>query len=139
MIEGNDKDDSCVLIRQGAHHVIVRGLVLKDCKRYGVLIQRQGGDTPSDAQTHDIVIEDIASDMARSGGPTYNFVARNNLWPASRVTPQDGPFDLGREGQVERIPNFNDRDPRPQAGAQRAGAPSMRSGAEAYIAAPSAD
>ena len=58
VIEGNDKDDSCVLIRQGAHHVIVRGLVLKDCKRYGVLIQRQGGDTPSDAQTHDIVIED---------------------------------------------------------------------------------
>jgi hypothetical protein len=358
VIEGNDKDDSCVLIRQGAHHVIVRGLVLKGCKRYGVLIQRQGGDTPSDAQTHDIVIEDneitgwggfenvrkdarladndgavhcaynretddarrpdriivqgnrmrdprhganpwrstahghkhpygplglafdrcgrnhviryneiqsrngnffldgigggdnfstagfpwadadiygnrvsevyddaieaeganrnvriwgnhfrrvyvaignaatvtgplyvwrnVASDMARmyqpegnphrdhrgpfikagskqpdlnggrayyfhntapdagagiarSGGPTYNFVARNNLWPASRVTPQDGPFDLGREGRVERIPNFNDRDPRPQAGAQRAGAPPMRSGAEAYIAARSAD
>lgn len=358
VIEGNDKDESCVLIRQGVHHVIVRGLVLKDCKRYGVLIQRQGGDTPSAAQTHDLVIEDneitgwggfgnlkkdagladsdaavhcayyretddarrpdriivqgnrmrdprhganpwrstthghkhpfgplgvmfdrcgsnhviryneiqsrngnffkdgiggadnfstagfpwadadiygnrvsevyddgieaeganrnvriwgnhlrrvyvaignaatatgplyvwrnVATDMARmfqpegsprrdnrgpfikagskqpevnggrayyfhntapeagagiarSGGPAYNFVARNNLWPASRVNPQDGPFDLGREGRVERIPNFNDRDSRPQAGAQRAGAPPMRSGAEAYIAARSAD
>jgi hypothetical protein len=82
---------------------------------------------------------DAGAGIARSGGPTYNFVARNNLWPASRVTPQDGPFDLGREGRVERIPNFNDRDPRPQAGAQRAGAPPMRSGAEAYIAARSAD
>ncbi|HYI86117.1 MAG TPA: hypothetical protein VEX61_03390, partial [Burkholderiales bacterium] len=82
---------------------------------------------------------DAGAGIARSGGPTYNFVARNNLWPASRVTPQDGPFDLGREDRVERIPNFNDRDPRPQAGAQRAGAPPMRSGAEAYIAGRSAD
>ena len=56
VIEGNDEDESCVLVRQGAHHVIVRGLVLKGCKRYGVLIQRQGGEG-SDEQTRDIVIE----------------------------------------------------------------------------------
>lgn len=358
VIEGNDKDDSCVLVKQGAHHVIVRGLALRNCKRYGVLIQRQGGETPSNAQTTDVVIEDneitgwggfenlkkdsrladsdgavhcsyyretddalrpdriivqgnrmrdprhganpwkssahghqhpygplgvmfdrcgrnhviryneiqskngnhfkdgiagadnfsaagfpwadsdlygnrisqvyddgieaeganrnvriwgnqfrrvyvaianaatatgplyvwrnVAKDMARmyqpegnprrdqrgpfikagskqpqvnggrayyfhntgpeagagiarSGGAAYNFVVRNNLWPASRVRPEDGPFDLGKEGRVERIPNFNDRDPRPQAGAQQAGAPPMRSGAEAYIAGRSAD
>jgi hypothetical protein len=358
VIDGNDQDDSCVLIRQGAHHVIVRGLVLKDCKHHGVLIQRQGGDTPSDAQTHDIVIEDneitgwggfetlkkgsrladsdaaihcnyyretddakrpdrivvqgnrlrdprhganpwrssahgrkhpygplgvmfnrcgrnhviryneiqsrngnhykdgiggadnfsragfpwadadiygnrisevyddgiaaeganrnvriwdnhlrrvyvaianavtatgplyvwrnVATEMAgmyqpeggprrdnrgpfikagskdpelnggrayyfhntapdagagiaRSGGPAYNFVARNNAWPRSRVKPEDGPYDLGREGRVERIPNFNDREPRPEAGARRSGAPPMRSGAEAHIAGRSAD
>ncbi len=44
--------ESCVLVRQGTHHVVVRGLVLRDCKRYGVLIEREGG-----AQSHDIVIE----------------------------------------------------------------------------------
>ena len=357
VIEGNDTDDSCVLVRQGAHHVIVRGLVLKDCKRYGVLIQRQGGEVPSELQTTDVVIEDneisgwggfenlkkdsrladsdgaihcnyyretedakrpdriiiqgnrmrdprhganpwqstahghkhpygplgvmfdrcgrnhviryneiqsrngnhfkdgiggadnfstagfpwadadiygnrisevyddgieaeganrnvriwgnqlrrvyvaianaatsvgplyvwrnVATDMgrmyqpeghprrdergpfikagskqpevnggrayyfhntapeagagiARSGGPTYNFVARNNLWPASRVRPEDGPFDL-KDGRGERIPNFNDRYPRPEAGAQQSGVPPMRFGAEAYIAGRSAD
>jgi hypothetical protein len=360
VIEGNDTDDSCVLVRQGAHHVILRGLVLRDCKRYGVLIQREPerkGQPRSAAQTHDIVIEDneisgwggfesvkkdaladsdgaihcnyyretddakrpdriivqgnrirdprhganpwestahghkhpygplgmmfdrcgrnhvvryndirssngnhykdgiggaenfsaagfpwadadiygnrvsevyddaieaeganrnvriwgnrfervhvaianaatttgplyvwrnIAGDMARmyqpegnprrdergpfikagsrnpqmnggrayyfhntapgagagiarAGGPAYNFVSRNNLWPASRVKPKDGPYDLGREGRdlgregrVERLPNFNDRYPRPEAGAQQSGAPPMRSGAEAY-------
>ena len=354
VLDGNDTDESCVLIRQGAHHVIVRGLVLRDCKRYGVLIQRQGGEKTSDAgQTSDVVIEDneisgwggyqnvkpdsgladndgaihcnyfretddakrpdriivqgnrihdprnssnpwqsralgkkhpagplgvkfdrcgsnhvirynditasngtrfndgiggadnfstagfpwadsdiygnrivgayddgieaeggnrnvriwnnhlthvyvaianasvatgpiyvwrnVAEDMAgmyqpegnprnprkdprgpvikagspnpevnggrayyfhntgtqagagiaRSGGPTYNFVARNNLWPPSRVNPADGPFDLGSDRRVERIPNFNDRDPRPQAGAG-ASAPF---GAAAYKAA----
>ena len=44
VIEGNDADESCVVVRQGAHHVIIRGLVLRDCKRYGVLIERQGGE-----------------------------------------------------------------------------------------------
>ena len=53
VIEGNDEDESCVVVRQGAHHVIVRGLVLKGCKRYGVLIQRKDGEP----QTHDVVIE----------------------------------------------------------------------------------
>jgi len=52
VIEGNDTDESCVLVHQGAHHVIVRGLVLRNCKRYGVLIQRGVGE-----QTHDVVIE----------------------------------------------------------------------------------
>jgi hypothetical protein len=69
--------------------------------------------------------------IARSGGRLYNFVARNNLWPASRVNPADGPFDLGRD-RVERIANFNDRYPRPDAGAHQSGAPPMRFGAEAY-------
>ena len=76
--------------------------------------------------------------IARAGGPTYNFVARNNLWPASRVRPEDGPFDLGRD-KVERIPNFNDRYPHPAAGASQSGEPPRRFGAEAYKAARSAD
>jgi hypothetical protein len=65
VIEGNDADESCVLVRQGAHHVIIRGLVLRNCKRYGVLIQRQGGQG-SDTQTHDIVIE--ANEIVGWGG-----------------------------------------------------------------------
>jgi hypothetical protein len=48
--------------------------------------------------------------IARAGGRLYNFVSRNNDWPASRVDPKDGPFDLGKGG-VERIPNFSDRYP----------------------------
>jgi hypothetical protein len=71
--------------------------------------------------------------IARSGGRLYNFVARNNLWPASRVKTSDGPFDLGTS-RVERIPNFNDRYPRPAAGAHQSGAPQMRFGVEAYRA-----
>jgi hypothetical protein len=57
VIEGDDQDDSCVVIRQGAHHVIVRGLVLRNCKRYGILIQRQS-EPVTDSQTRDVVIED---------------------------------------------------------------------------------
>ena len=76
--------------------------------------------------------------IARAGGRAYNFVARNNLWPASRVDPADGPFDLGGKN-VERIPNFNDRFARPDAGAHQSGAPQMRFGAEAYRADRSAD
>jgi hypothetical protein len=71
--------------------------------------------------------------IARAGGPTYNFVARNNAWPKSRVKPQDGPYDLGSD-RPERIPNFNDRYARPVAGAHQSGAPQMRFGAEAYRA-----
>jgi len=56
-IEGNDAAESCVAIRQGVHHVILRGLVLKNCKRYGVMLERQF-EPVLDAQTHDIVIED---------------------------------------------------------------------------------
>ena len=48
--------DNCVVIRQGTHHVIVRGLKLQNCKRSGVFIERQGQPVV-DAQTHDIVIE----------------------------------------------------------------------------------
>ncbi|HEV3009122.1 MAG TPA: hypothetical protein VGX52_08830, partial [Burkholderiales bacterium] len=57
VIEGNAEDASCVLVRQGAHHVIIRGLVLGNCKRYGILIERNP-DRALDAQTHDVVIED---------------------------------------------------------------------------------
>lgn len=56
-IPGDEPRDSCVVVKQGAHHVIVRGLVLRNCKRYGVLIERQSGQG-GDAQTRDIVIED---------------------------------------------------------------------------------
>jgi hypothetical protein len=61
--------------------------------------------------------------IARSGGPAYNFVARNNKWPASRVNPADGPFDL-KEGRSEAIPNFSDRD----ASARHPGASGYRAG-----------
>ena len=55
-IEGDGKSDACVVVKQGTHHVIVRGLVIRSCKRYGVLIERQF-EPVLDAQTHDIVIE----------------------------------------------------------------------------------
>jgi len=76
--------------------------------------------------------------IARSGGRAYNFVARNNQWPKSRVDPADGSFDLGKD-RVERIANFNDRYARPESGAHQSGAPPMRFGAEAYTAGRSAD
>jgi len=76
--------------------------------------------------------------IARSGGRAYNFIARNNQWPKSRVDPADGPFDLGKD-RVERIANFNDRYARPESGARQSGAPPMRFGAEAYKAGRSAD
>lgn len=53
----DDPRDSCVVVRQGAHHVIIRGLVLRNCKRRAVLIQRQFEPTP-ETTTRDIVIED---------------------------------------------------------------------------------
>jgi len=76
--------------------------------------------------------------IARSGGRAYNFIARNNQWPKSRVDPADGSFDLGKD-RVERIANFNDRYARPESGARQSGAPPMRFGAEAYTAGRSAD
>lgn len=56
-VESNTPRDSCVVIRQGAHHVILRGMVLRNCKRAGVLLERQFRPV-LDSQTHDIVIED---------------------------------------------------------------------------------
>ena len=47
----------CVVVKQGVHHVIIRGLELRNCKRYGVSIERQH-EPVLDMQTHDIVIED---------------------------------------------------------------------------------
>src|SRR4051812_77366 len=56
-LAGNDARDSCVLIKQGVHHVIVRGLVLKNCRRHGVLLERQF-EPVLDTTTRDIVIEE---------------------------------------------------------------------------------
>jgi hypothetical protein len=83
VIDGNDTDDACVVIQQGAHHVIVRGLVLKDCKRFGVLIQRQGGDKEASgaAQTTDVVIE--GNEISGWGG--YEIQK-----PNSRLADSDG-------------------------------------------------
>jgi hypothetical protein len=56
-LAGDDARDSCVVVKQGVHHVVIRGLVLRNCKRHGILIQRQF-EPVLDVQTHDIVIED---------------------------------------------------------------------------------
>jgi hypothetical protein len=56
-LPGDDPRDSCVVVRQGVHHVIIRGLVLRNCKRYAVFIERQW-EPVLDTQTHDIVVED---------------------------------------------------------------------------------
>ena len=64
-VAGKAESDSCVLIRQGVHHVIVRGLILRGCKRHGVLLERSP-DGAAQAQTHDIVIED--NEVAGWGG-----------------------------------------------------------------------
>jgi len=82
--------------------------------------------------------EGASAGIARAGGRLYNFVSRNNSWPASRVDPADGLFDLGTD-KVERIPNFNDRYPHPVAGARQSGAPRTQFGAAAHRAARSAD
>jgi len=39
---------------------------------------------------------DAGAGLARSGGVFYNFVARNNRWPPSRVNRADGPFEIDR-------------------------------------------
>jgi hypothetical protein len=61
----DDPRDSCVVVKQGVHHVIIRGLVLRNCKRRAVLIQRQFEPVP-EAATRDIVIED--NDISGWGG-----------------------------------------------------------------------
>jgi hypothetical protein len=55
-VAGDDPADSCVVLKQGAHHVIVRGLILRNCKRHAVSITRQA--EVQEKTTHDIVIED---------------------------------------------------------------------------------
>ena len=50
-------NESCVVVKQGTHHVIIRGLELRNCRRYGVSLERQF-EPVLDTQTHDIVIED---------------------------------------------------------------------------------
>jgi hypothetical protein len=56
-VPGNDAVDSCVVVKQGVHHVIIRGLVLRNCKRHGVFLERQWQPV-LDSKSHDIVIED---------------------------------------------------------------------------------
>jgi hypothetical protein len=64
-LSGNGPHDSCVVVKQGVHHVVIRGLVLRHCRRYGIYIERQY-EPVLDAQTRDIVIED--NDIAGWGG-----------------------------------------------------------------------
>jgi PKD repeat protein len=45
---------SCIVIEPGAHHIIFRGLVLRQCKRSGINLRWTG----SGGQTSDIVVED---------------------------------------------------------------------------------
>jgi hypothetical protein len=69
-VPGNDlQRDNCVVVKQGVHHVIVRGLVLRNCKRAGVMLDRQFRPV-LDTQTHDIVIED--NEVAGWGGFEQN-------------------------------------------------------------------
>jgi hypothetical protein len=56
-LDGNQPTDSCVVVRQGAQYVIIRGLVLRNCKRHGVYIERQF-EPVLDLKTQNIVIED---------------------------------------------------------------------------------
>ena len=84
VIEGGGEEEACVLVKQGAHHVIIRGLVLRNCRRYGVLIERQSerqSRPPLDAHTHDIVIE--ANEISGWGG-------FENLKPGSGDADSDG-------------------------------------------------
>jgi hypothetical protein len=64
-VAGDDPRDSCVVVRPGAHHVILRGLVLRNCKRHAVLLERRARSTAQGA-TRDIVIED--NDISGWGG-----------------------------------------------------------------------
>ncbi len=69
-VEGNDlQRDNCVLVKQGTHHVIIRGLQLRNCKRAGIMLDRQFRPV-LDTQTHDIVIED--NEIAGWGGFEQN-------------------------------------------------------------------
>ena len=65
----DDPRDSCVVVKQGAHHVIVRGLVLRNCKRNAVLIERQFHPV-LETTTRDIVVED--NDMSGWGGTGHH-------------------------------------------------------------------
>jgi hypothetical protein len=65
-VDGNElRKDSCVLVKQGVHHVVIRGLALRNCKRAGIMIERQF-QPALETQTHDIVIED--NEIAGWGG-----------------------------------------------------------------------
>jgi hypothetical protein len=79
-IPGNDFTDSCVLVKQGVHHVIIRGLVLRNCKRAGVMLERQFAPV-LDVQTHAIVIED--NEIVGWGG-------FENYAPGSGLADNDG-------------------------------------------------
>ena len=65
-------EEHCVVLKQGAHHVIIRGLVLRNCKRAAIMIER---DSRGGAQTHDIVIED--NEISGWGGYDNHKPGRN--------------------------------------------------------------
>ena len=62
---GEARRESCVVLKQGVHHVIVRGLVLRNCRRHAILFERPAKPRP-EAATRDIVIED--NDVSGWGG-----------------------------------------------------------------------
>ena len=64
-VAGNGPYESCVVVKQGVHHVVIRGLELRGCKRYGIFIERQF-EPVLDSHTHDVVIED--NDISGWGG-----------------------------------------------------------------------
>lgn len=64
-VAGNGPYESCVVVKQGVHHVVIRGLELRNCKRYGIFIERQF-EPVLDSHTHDVVIED--NDISGWGG-----------------------------------------------------------------------
>ena len=66
----DDPREDCIVVKQGAHHVIVRGLVLRNCRRHAILIERQSRPPLPDTATRDIVIED--NDISGWGGRDHH-------------------------------------------------------------------
>lgn len=96
-VAGDQPRDSCVVVRQGVHHVIIRGLVLRNCQRYGVFIERQF-KPQLEVQSHDIVIED--NEVSGWGG-----FARSK--PDSGLADNDGAIhcDYARETDDAKRPD----------------------------------
>ena len=90
-VAGNQLTDSCVWINQGTHHVIIRGLVLKNCKRAGIYLDRQYQPV-LDTQTRDIVIED--NEFVGWGG-------FDNHKPGRNIVDNDGAVYCGYYRETE--------------------------------------
>jgi hypothetical protein len=119
-VEGEDPRDSCVVVKQGVHHVVIRGLVLRNCKRYGVYLERQA-KPELEARTHHVVIEENEI----SGWGAFELTK-----PGSGLADNDGAIHCNyfRETDDERRPQQiviqrnTLRDPRHSANPwQRAG------------------